>query len=115
MVDVVVLVTQLGLTMWLSWWVIRRDLGRLGPAELGRTWGEASFWVAVVCFAPLCILVHFIKARRSIRGLLLGVGWMLGVVLAVWAAAVAVEFLLTAGFGREQSPPTSYDVLNSGR
>jgi hypothetical protein len=99
LVDVVVLVTQLGLTIWLSWWVIRRDLGRLGSAELGRTWGEASFWVAVVCFAPLCIPVHFVKARRSIRGLLLGVGWMLGVVVAVSAATAAVEYLLTAGFG----------------
>jgi hypothetical protein len=99
LVDVLVLVTQLGLTISLSWWVVRRDLRRLGPTELGRTWGEASFWVAVVCFAPLCIPVHFVKARRSLRGLLLGVGWMLGVVVAVTAAAAAVELLLTAGFG----------------
>jgi hypothetical protein len=99
LVDVVVLVIQLGLTIWLSWSVIGRDLRRLGSAELDRTWGEASFWVAVVCFAPLSILVHFIKARRSIRGVLLGVGWMLGVVVAVWVAAAAVELLLTAGLG----------------
>jgi len=99
LVDILVLVTQLGLTIWLSWWVIRRDLRRLTPNELARTWGEASFWVAVVCFAPLCILVHFVKTRRSLAGLLLGVGWMLGVFAVVWAATFALEFLLTAGFG----------------
>jgi hypothetical protein len=99
LVDVLVLVTQLGLTIWLSWWVIRRDLGRLGPAELERTWGEASFWTAVVCFAPVCIPVHFVKARRSIRGLLLGLGWMIGVSVTVSAAAWALELLLAAGFG----------------
>ena len=99
MVDVLVVVTQLGLTIWLSWWVIRRDLRGLGPTELARTWGEASFWVAVVCFAPLCIPVHFVRARRSPKGLLVGVGWMLGVLVAVSAATWALEFLLTAGFG----------------
>ena len=99
MVDVLVLVTQLGLMIWLSWWVIRRDLRRLEPEELARTWGEASFWVAVVCFAPLCIPVHFVKARRSLEGLLFGVGWMLGVLVAVSAATWALELLLTAGLG----------------
>ena len=99
MVDVLVLVTQLGLMIWLSWWVIRHDLRRLAPTELARTWGEASFWVAVVCFAPLCIPVHVVRTRRSLDGLLVGVGWMLGVLVAVSVATWALEFVLTAGFG----------------
>jgi hypothetical protein len=99
LVDVLVLVTELGLPIWLSWWVIRRDLRRLGPEELARTWGEASFWAAVVCFAPLCIPVHFVKSRRSFGGFMLGVAWMVGVLVTVSVAAWALERLLTAGFG----------------
>jgi hypothetical protein len=83
----------------LSFWVVRRDMRRLGPPELARTWGEASFWSAIVCFAPFCIPVHFVKARRSLPGLLYGVGWMIAVCVAVACSSAAVEFVLTAGFG----------------
>jgi hypothetical protein len=95
--NVLALVTQLGVTLLLSWWVLRRDLTRLGPKELARTWNPASFWAALVAFAPLCIPVHFVKSRRSWSGLGLGILWMLGVVLAASLTSAGMELLVGRG------------------
>jgi hypothetical protein len=93
--DVVLVTVQLALSIALPWWVIRRDMRRLPPQQLERTWNDASFWSAVVVFNWLSIPVHFTKARRSPGGCLLGVLWM----LAVLAVSVGVALGLTAVAG----------------
>jgi hypothetical protein len=88
------LAVQIFLNIALPAWVVRRDQRRLRPEQLARTWNDASFWAAVVAFGPLCVPVHFTKARRSVAGLLLGLGWMavaLAVIsLAGWAASAGI-------------------------
>lgn len=86
---------QIALGIFLPWWVVRSDLRRLGQIELDRSWNDASFWAAIVAFGPLCIPVHFVKARRSFVGLLLGLGWL----VAVLGVLSLADFLLGALFG----------------
>lgn len=79
---------QLALGILLTWWVLRRDMRRLPPAQRERAWNDASFWVAVVVFNPICIPIHFIRTRRSLGGVVHGMAWM-GVVLALLIGASA--------------------------
>ena len=73
----------------LTWWVLRRDMARLSPQELARSWNSASFWCAIVAFSYLCIPVHFAKSRRSLLGLLVGIAWM-AAVMAVLAGIASL-------------------------
>jgi hypothetical protein len=88
--EVLVFSVQLAATIGVSAWVVRRDVRRLGPTLLARAWPEPSLWSAVVCFSPLCVLVHFLRTRRSLLGVFLALGWFVGTVLAInglaWAA-----------------------------
>jgi hypothetical protein len=63
--------------------IVRRDLTRLTGEPLARAWPEASLWAAVVVFGPLCLPVHFIRTRRSLLGIALGVAWLVGAVLLI--------------------------------
>jgi len=56
-------------------WIIRRDEARLPPALSDRSFDNVSFWVAVVVFGPLSLPVHFVRTRRNIRGVCLGLSW----------------------------------------
>ena len=98
MADVGILTLKLALDIGLVAWVVRRDQRRLSPEQLARTWNEASFWAAVVAFGPLCLPVHFAKARRSFGGFALGLLWAavtMVVIGAITAAASAGAELLT--------------------
>jgi hypothetical protein len=81
------LVLQIALGVALTAWVVRRDMRRLPPELFARSWNEASFWSAVVAFHPLSILVHFVRTRRSVWGVVLGLFWT-ALVLAVLSLAV---------------------------
>jgi hypothetical protein len=70
--------------------IVRRDLTRLSGAPLARAWPDASLWAAVVAFGPLCLPVHFIRTRRSLLGIALGLGWLVGAVLLI---SLPVELL----------------------
>lgn len=94
LIPVLVVATEFGLNIALSWWVVHRDMRHLSPCELARAWSSASLGAALAFFAPLCILVHFIRVRRSWRGLALGILWMVGVVTLVNAAGAGLEALL---------------------
>lgn len=67
--------------------IIRRDIARLTEPLAARCWNDASLWAAVVAFGPIALVVHFARSRRSIGGLLLGLGWAVAmlVVLSVMA------------------------------
>jgi hypothetical protein len=70
--------------------IVRRDVSRLAGEQLARSWPEASLWSAVVVFGPIAVPIHFLRTRRSWRGLVLSVGWF---VVALLLIAVPVEVL----------------------
>jgi hypothetical protein len=63
--------------------IVRRDLARLRGEHLARSWPDASLWLAVVVFGPLCVPIHFIRTRRSWAGLGLGAFWLVCALLLV--------------------------------
>ncbi len=77
--------------------IVRWDLGRLSGERLARSWPEASFWLAVVMFGPLCVPIHFIRTRRSWAGFGLGaLGGALAFLL-VWLPAWALGWVFGIG------------------
>jgi hypothetical protein len=93
--EVLSLVVQMALGIVVPWWIVRRDLRRRPPQELARAWNDASFWTAIVAFGPLCIPVHFIKTRRSVWGLLLGVFWMAAAIFLIVLPSAGIESLVS--------------------
>lgn len=89
MVEVVELTVQLFGSVLLTLKLLRWDTARLPPAMKARAWPDATMLSAAVAFAPLCLLVHFTRTRRSLLGFGLGLA-------AVVAASVAVA-LASAG------------------
>jgi hypothetical protein len=87
--DVLLVVIRIFLSIAIPWWIVRHDMKKLSEQQLARAWNDASFWVAVVVFNELCIPVHFVKVRRSLIGLLLGIFW-LAVAIAVSVAALSM-------------------------
>ncbi len=72
--------TALGCYTALSVWFIDRDMQKLPPERLERAYSTISFAGAVLCglllgFPQIAVLVHFIRTRRSIGGVLLGLFW----------------------------------------
>ncbi|HEY4159733.1 MAG TPA: hypothetical protein VGM29_16595, partial [Polyangiaceae bacterium] len=76
---------------FLPYLVVRFDEARLSPERLARAWNPASFWVAIVVFGPFSIPVHFVRTRRSLLGLALG--------LSCGAAALLLAFGVVATLG----------------
>jgi hypothetical protein len=93
-VSVLLLSLELALGILVPWWIVRRDLGKLGDERLARAWNDASFWSAIVLFGPLCLPFHFTKTRRSLLGFLLGLAWTVGAFLAIGLVSSAVAALL---------------------
>jgi hypothetical protein len=93
-VGVIELVLQIALGIALTAWVVRRDMRRLPPALYVRSWNEASFWNAVVAFQPWSILVHFVRTRRSVWGLVLGVFWTVLVLVLIWLVVAGIDWVV---------------------
>ena len=74
-------------------WVLRWDERRLSVEGRRRAWNDASHWSAVVAFSFLCLPVHFVKTRRSLRGFLLGLGAMALALLTSFGLLHAVAFV----------------------
>jgi CHASE2 domain-containing sensor protein len=70
-------------------YVVRRDVRTLDPKLLARAWPDTSIWVAVALVSVLAVPLHFIRTRRTLTGVLLGLLWLLGC-LAVLIAASAI-------------------------
>ena len=86
---------QMALGIAVPWWIVHRDLRRRPPEQLERAWNDASFWAAIVAFGPLCIPIHFIKTRRSLWGLLLGVFWMAAAIVLIALPSAGIESLIS--------------------
>jgi hypothetical protein len=68
---------QLVLGILVPWAIVRFDMKRLPPERLDHAWTEASFWMAIVAFGPLCLPFHFTKTRKNrLIGLALGFAWL---------------------------------------
>ncbi len=74
----------------LAFLLVRRDERRLSATELARAFPQSTFYIAVVVFGALAIPVHFVRTRRSIRGIVLGLVWL--AVTVALSAAVASAF-----------------------
>lgn len=90
---------ELALGIVVPYLIVRRDLRRLDPEREGRAWTEASMWSAIVLFGPLSLPFHFVKTRRSFRGFLLGLVWMIAAFAAIAAVSTVLGLLLDAGKG----------------
>lgn len=83
MAEVALLIAGVVFNMALCVGVVLWDRKRLPPLQRDRAWNTASFASAVFGFAPWCILAHFWVTRRSLRGVLLGLLWLLILLLAL--------------------------------
>jgi hypothetical protein len=90
---VVDLVLQTALGIVLTAMLLRRDMRRSSRERLSRAWNDASFWCAVVVFGPLCVPVHFVRTRRTVLGLCLGLLWTVGIFAVVALVSTAVDAL----------------------
>ena len=95
MLDVLDYVASLIVSTAAAFAIVLLDERWLPPAELDRAWPPTSRASAIVAFGPLCLPVHFWRTRRSLAGVLWGLGWAALVV----AANVGVTALLDAAFG----------------
>jgi len=73
MSPVLLFTVQMVLGIVVPFWIVRRDLARLPDDRLDHAWTEATFWMAIVVFGPLCLPFHFVKTRKN-RGIGLGLG-----------------------------------------
>jgi hypothetical protein len=81
-----------------------RRLARTRPDLAARGWPPASKTCALVVFGPLALVVHFVRTRRSLGGVVLGL-LAAAVVLAASAVDLAGVDLLSPGL----PAPTSMD------
>jgi CHASE2 domain-containing sensor protein len=92
--DVLLFSLQLVLGVVLPAAVVRRDIRRLPPRERARAWPDPSVWIAVALVSVFAVPLHFIRTRRTFRGVLLGIGWFVGVYLAVLGPVLLLEAAL---------------------
>lgn len=85
--EVLSLVIQLSVAAGLPALIVRLDERRLDLRGQGRCWPRTSLWSAVVVFGLLCLPVHFVRTRRSLGGLALGLAWALVVAVTVGLVA----------------------------
>ncbi|MFO0571678.1 MAG: hypothetical protein U0263_38980 [Polyangiaceae bacterium] len=85
---------QLALGILVPWWIVRRDMRKIPETELDRAWTDPSFWSAIVLFGPLCLPFHYVKTRRSLLGLGLGVVWTFAALAVISAISMGLGALL---------------------
>jgi hypothetical protein len=75
-------------------WLIRYDERSLSDPQRERAFGFATYWIAVVVFGPFCLPVHFVRTRRSLWGLGLGLIALAGTLAAIAGASAALSIFL---------------------
>ena len=81
--DALVMVLEFVAAIAVSVLVVTRDVKGLDPRLLARAWPTTSIWSAVALLGPFCIPLHFLRTRRSLLGLVLGLDWFAGAALAL--------------------------------
>ena len=69
--------------------VLAWDETRMTDEQRERAWPTASRRIAAVYFTPFALPIHYLRTRRSWRGLFLGLAW--------GAALLAADELLAEG------------------
>jgi hypothetical protein len=77
--------------------IVRWDLGQLTGEQLARAWPDASLWLAVAVFGPICLPIHFIRTRRSWAGVGWGALWLLGALALVTLPVEALGWAFGIG------------------
>ena len=80
-------------------WIIVRDERRLKGRQLENAWPPASRDAAIYALwnfgvQHLSVVIHFVRTRRSLRGVGLGLAWLVAVVAADIAAQTAVAWTI---------------------
>jgi hypothetical protein len=70
------------------------DERRMTDDQRARAWPIASRRIAVVMFSPLCVPLHFLRTRRSFRGVLLAVLWTVALLALLAAVGAALDAVL---------------------
>jgi hypothetical protein len=70
------------------------DEARMTEAERARAWPVASRRIAAVLFALLAVPLHFLRTRRSLRGLGLAVAWTFALLVLLSFVDAALDALL---------------------
>jgi hypothetical protein len=100
--ELVAVVASLTVTLPAVVAIIVTDERRLAGLELERAWPPQSRDCAVFAMLnlgvpQLCVLLHFIRTRRTLRGAVIGLLWVVAIVLcevgAELAAVTAVDRL----------------------
>ena len=92
--EALVMVLEFVAAIAVSVLVVLHDVKRLEPRLLARAWPATSIWSAVALLGPFAIPLHFVRTRRSLVGLGLGVAWLAGAVLALEAWGWVLETAL---------------------
>ncbi len=93
---IALLLLQQATTPLATWAILRLDerFTRGDDVKRDRGWPPASRMAAIVVFSPFCLLVHFLRTRRSAGGLLLGLAGIivatLPAILVSWLTDVAL-------------------------
>jgi hypothetical protein len=69
------------------------DERRMTDEQRARAWPVASRRIAVVLFSPLCVLLHFLRTRRNLRGVVEAIFWTAALVAILLAVDAVFEGL----------------------
>ena len=69
------------------------DERRMTDEQRARAWPVASRRIAVVLFSPLCVPLHFLRTRRSLRGVVEAAVWTAALVALLMAVDAAFDAL----------------------
>ncbi len=69
------------------------DERRMTDEQRARAWPTASRRIAVVLFSPLCVPLHFLRTRRSARGVVEAIAWTAALLAVLMIVDAALEAL----------------------
>jgi hypothetical protein len=83
------------IVMWpLTFFIVWLDERHLSEAMLERAWLPATRGAVVLWFSPFCLLVHFIRTRRNVVGVGLGIAAVVLVFLVYFAVVALAGYTL---------------------
>jgi len=94
MTEVLALLFMWLLPIGLTYGVIRIDRRGLRADQLARMWNAASTGTALLFFSPFCVVVHFWRTRRGLRGIAQGLLWLSIIVMVLGLLTIFLDQVL---------------------